>query len=133
MSASWHPDVSGAPTFVNLGRDYPDPGRMTLVIWGNHRAAFPGGSPESSFPTGSTVCATGTVTSYRGVSQIILSAPTEARVLSALVTTHPSYDKPRYDPPYDPGYDPTYDDRGYDPTYDDPGYDQPDPCDVYDC
>ena len=121
MSASWHADVAGAPTFVNLGRDYPDPSRMQLVIWGEHRAAFPGGSPESLFPTGSTVCATGTVTSYRGVPEIILSAPSDTTVVSAPTTTPPTYD--------DPGYDPTYDDPGYD----DPSYDQPDPCDIYDC
>ncbi len=134
MSASWHPEVSGAPTFVNLGRDYPDPGRMQLVIWGEHRAAFPGGGPESSFPTGSIVCASGAVTSYQGVAEIILSAPTEVSVVSTPITPPPSSDDPGYDPTYDdPGYDPTYDDPGYDPTYDDPRYDQPDPCDVNDC
>ena len=32
---------SGEPTFLNVGRDYPDPGRFTVVIWGDDRSAFP--------------------------------------------------------------------------------------------
>lgn len=50
--------------FLNLGRDYPDPARFTIVIWDV-------GGVEH-LPTGTELCATGTVSSYNGVVQIEL-------------------------------------------------------------
>lgn len=32
---SWSsPDVNGDPLFINIGADYPDDSRLTVVIWG---------------------------------------------------------------------------------------------------
>src|SRR3712207_4248623 len=31
---------NGQPTFLNVGRDYPDSGRFTVVIWGDDRDNF---------------------------------------------------------------------------------------------
>ncbi|MBK0421124.1 hypothetical protein JD292_03390 [Leucobacter sp. CSA2] len=50
--------------FLNLGRDYPDPARFTIVLWDV-------GGVEP-LPTGTEVCATGTISSYNGVMQIEL-------------------------------------------------------------
>ena len=50
--------------FLNLGLNYPDPGRFTIVIWDV-------GSVEQ-LPRGTTICTTGKITSYRGVPQIEL-------------------------------------------------------------
>jgi DNA/RNA endonuclease YhcR with UshA esterase domain len=60
---------NGRPTFVDLGRRYPNPGRFTLVIWGRNRMNFPT-APERMFAAGKTVCARGRVSVYRGVPEI---------------------------------------------------------------
>lgn len=51
--------------FLNLGRDYPDPARFTIIIWDV-------GEVER-LPAGTELCATGLVSSYDGVAQIELS------------------------------------------------------------
>jgi hypothetical protein len=60
---------SGRPTFINLGRRYPHPKRVTLVIWGEDRANFPR-APERMFRRGMIVCAQGIPSLFRGVPQI---------------------------------------------------------------
>ena len=63
---------NGQPTFIDLGRRYPNPGRLTLLIWGRSRVNFPT-APERMFRGGTTVCARGRVSLYRGVPEIELS------------------------------------------------------------
>jgi hypothetical protein len=58
---------NGSPTFLNLGVDYPNPRRTTIVIWRENRAAF--GAPERRY-RGHTVCVRGRVDLYRGVPEI---------------------------------------------------------------
>jgi hypothetical protein len=50
--------------FLNLGRDYPDPARFTIVLWdvGGVQA------PQS----GATLCASGVISKYEGVAQMEL-------------------------------------------------------------
>lgn len=50
--------------FLNIGRDYPDPARFTIVLWDV-------GGVES-LPAGTTLCATGPISLYNGVAQIEL-------------------------------------------------------------
>lgn len=50
--------------FLNIGRDYPDPARFTIVLWDV-------GGVES-LPAGTTLCATGPISMYNGVAQIEL-------------------------------------------------------------
>lgn len=38
--ASYQASVTGKPTFVNIGNDFPDTRRLEVVIWGNCRANF---------------------------------------------------------------------------------------------
>ncbi|PCE15576.1 hypothetical protein AUC47_11850 [Microbacterium sp. SZ1] len=51
--------------FLNLGRDYPDVARFTIVLWDV-------GGVES-LPSGTEVCTSGTITNYDGVAQIELN------------------------------------------------------------
>jgi hypothetical protein len=59
----------GRPTFIDLGAAYPNPRRLTILIWGRNRVNFPR-PPERMFRGGQLVCAQGMVSTYRGVSQI---------------------------------------------------------------
>lgn len=52
--------------FVNVGFDYPDPDRFTIVVWDV-------GSIDPIFPS-TMVCATGEVTLYEGVPEIELTS-----------------------------------------------------------
>jgi DNA/RNA endonuclease YhcR with UshA esterase domain len=63
---------SGSPTFIDLEFAYPDARRLTLVIWEEDRGSFPS-APERMFRRGSTVCAQGYVSRYRGAAEIEVS------------------------------------------------------------
>jgi DNA/RNA endonuclease YhcR with UshA esterase domain len=65
------------PTFLNLGKNYPDPSRFTVVIWGRNRTNFPL-TPESYY-YGKNICVNGLITDYQGVAQIEVSAPSQIR------------------------------------------------------
>lgn len=49
-------------TFLNIGRDYPDHQRVTVVIWETY--------PDLDISTGATLCAQGEVDTYEGSPQI---------------------------------------------------------------
>jgi hypothetical protein len=53
--------------FLNIGRDYPDPGRFVIVLWDV-------GAVET-ISAGVMLCAEGQITSYEGVPQIELNDP----------------------------------------------------------
>lgn len=68
---------SGEPTFLNLGKPYPDPDRFTVLIWGDDRQAFIdafGGPPEDIF-LHRDVCVRGLIEYYEGSYEIILRVP----------------------------------------------------------
>ena len=69
---------NGSPTFLNLGRDYPDSRRFTVVIWGRNRSSF--GAPERRY-RGRTICVVGYVSTYRGVPQIEATRRSQIRVV----------------------------------------------------
>jgi hypothetical protein len=66
------------PTFLNLGVNYPNPRRFTVVIWIENRSAF--GRPEARY-RGRTICVRGSVRSYRGVPEIEARSPTQIKVI----------------------------------------------------
>ncbi len=66
---------SGQPTFLNIGRDYPQPNRFTVVIWGENRANFP--QPPESYYLGKTIYVTGLITEYNGVPEIEVEGPSQ--------------------------------------------------------
>jgi hypothetical protein len=61
------------PTFLNVGRDYPDPTRFTVLIWGEDRSNFTT-VPETAY-AGKEICVTGIIQTYKGVPVIIVSYP----------------------------------------------------------
>jgi len=62
---------NGAPTFLNLGVDYPNSRRFTVVIWGRNRSNF--ATPERRY-RGRVICVRGLVRAYRGLPQIHASS-----------------------------------------------------------
>jgi DNA/RNA endonuclease YhcR with UshA esterase domain len=75
VGATFASSSNGQPTFLNLGRDYPDPGRFTVVIWGESRASF--STPPEDAYRGKTICVTGEIESYQGVPQVVVSSPSQ--------------------------------------------------------
>jgi hypothetical protein len=68
---------NGSPTFLNLGVDYPNRRRFTVVIWVENRARF--GAPERRY-RGHTICVRGLVRSYQGLPQIHASSPSQIAI-----------------------------------------------------
>lgn len=66
----------GNPTFVNLDKPYPNQ-VFTILIWGSDYAKF---SPAPSTWEGKRVCATGLISSYRGVPEIIARSAGQVQV-----------------------------------------------------
>ena len=67
-SAHFANRTKGQPTFLNLGKPYPNQ-VFTAVIWGSDRSKF--GSPETSL-NGKQVCVTGRIQLYRGKPEIVV-------------------------------------------------------------
>lgn len=65
----------GQPTFLNLGKPYPNQ-IFTVVIWGRNRAKF--GTPELDYKD-KRICVTGTIDEYRGVPQIEATNPSQLK------------------------------------------------------
>lgn len=59
----------GRPTFINLDGIYPNQ-NFTIVIWGSDRHKF--SLPERRY-NNKKVCATGNISSYRGIPQIVVT------------------------------------------------------------
>ena len=79
VGAMYADSSNGEPTFLNVGLDYPEPNRFTVVIWGDDRAAFPE-APESYYE-GKTIRATGEVSTYEGATQMEVSSPDAIEVV----------------------------------------------------
>ena len=60
--------TSGQPTFLNLGRPYPDSKRFTVIIWGRNRGNFPT-NPENYYYA-KNICVKGLIENYKGSAQI---------------------------------------------------------------
>ena len=71
--------LEGHPTFLNVGVDYPDPARLTVIIWEKDRAAFPE-APEDMY-AGKTIQVTGAVIEYQKAPAIEVSWPDAIEVL----------------------------------------------------
>ncbi len=65
----------GQPTFINVGRSFPEPDRFTVVIWEEHRANFDE-APDRAYD-GETICVTGEIELYEGVPQIEVQRPAQ--------------------------------------------------------
>ena len=73
VDSHWAETSNGRPTFLNIGKPYPDPDRFTVVIWVDDRAAF--SAPPETYYYGKTVNVTGLVEEYKGTYEMIISSP----------------------------------------------------------
>lgn len=73
-SASWAREVGGRPTFLNLGRPYPDQ-LFTVVIWGEDRERFD--APPERRWAGRRVCVAGRITTHEGTPRIVVRRPAQ--------------------------------------------------------
>ncbi|WP_085920423.1 DUF559 domain-containing protein [Halomonas sp. CSM-2] len=67
---TYKPDVNGSPTWIEVGASFPNPDRLTLLIWDNNRPEF--ASQLSQNIIGDDACVMGKVSEYRGDVQIQL-------------------------------------------------------------
>jgi len=79
-SAAYLGRTSGTPTFLDLGRPYPDQ-LFTVVIWGTARGLFED-EPEALFD-GRRICVTGTIVEYKGKPQIVVDDPSQIEIADA--------------------------------------------------
>ena len=69
----------GQPTFLDVGRPYPDPDRFSVVIWGRDRPNF--ANPPEQMYRGRTVCVSGLIDSASGSPGIEVTSPMAIVVL----------------------------------------------------
>lgn len=70
--------TSGRPTFLHLGKPYPQSGRFTAIIWEDNRGKF-SFAPESYY-YGKEICVYGLVELYSGNAQIEVTSPTQITI-----------------------------------------------------
>lgn len=79
--------INGSPTWIDVGRKFPDKNRLQLVIWGENRERF--SLPFMNFKAYEyvehqwdpvEVCVRGKVTLYKGVAQIELKDMSQIRI-----------------------------------------------------
>jgi uncharacterized protein YgiM (DUF1202 family) len=68
IDSNYATSIDGAPTFLDIGKAYPDAGRFTVLIWKNNRANFPE-NPETAY-NGKTICVYGLIQSNTGTAEI---------------------------------------------------------------
>lgn len=68
---------NGQPTFIDLGAAYPSSKRVTIVIWGEDRGAFP--SPPESMYAGKTLYVTGELYVYNNACNIKVTSPSQIK------------------------------------------------------
>ena len=79
VSATFVEDIGREPTFLNIGRPFPDQSRLTVVVWGEDRGQF-SQPPEVAYSPGQEICVSGEVTLFEGVAQIEISSPSALSV-----------------------------------------------------
>ena len=79
VSTVYASDSRGQPTFLNISKPYPDPGRFTVVIWEYDRDNFPF-TPEEEY-NNTTICATGLIETYEGIPQIVADTASDIKII----------------------------------------------------
>ena len=69
----------GSPTFLNLGVDHPDPAGFTVVIFDDHRSAFPF-DPALEYD-GVELCVSGEIRPHKEFVQIEARTPDQITVI----------------------------------------------------
>lgn len=71
-STAWAREVGGEPTYLNLGRPYPDQ-PFTVVIWGEDRSRFD--APPERRWAGRRICVAGRIRTHEGRPRIVIERP----------------------------------------------------------
>jgi hypothetical protein len=69
---------NGLPTFLDLGKRYPDPNRLKIIIWGENRKNFPFNPEQHYFAE--NVCVNGVIEEFEGILQITISDPSQIEI-----------------------------------------------------
>jgi len=69
----------GQPTFLNIGADHPDPAGFTVVIFDDHRNAFPF-DPALEYD-GAEICVTGEIRPHKEFVQMEAQTPDQITVI----------------------------------------------------
>ena len=77
MSTTYATGSKGKPTFLNIGKPYPNQ-EFTVLIWDNNRSKFPQ-SPEKYYE-GKTIAVAGLIVAYQGTPQIEVTSPSQIEV-----------------------------------------------------
>lgn len=77
--ADYRPDVNGGPTFISIGRAFPDPDRFNVVVWEQDRGDFDQ-APEE-LVAGETICVEGPIEEYDGIPQVIARSDDQITVV----------------------------------------------------
>ena len=77
-SAKYASRSQGRPTFLNIGRAYPDRSRVQAVIWGQDRGKWLQ-PPETKY-AGKTITVRGKVVLYQGVAEVSVATPRQISV-----------------------------------------------------
>ena len=72
-------EFTSQPTFINIGQPFPDPARLTVVVWGRDRDRFPQ-PPEVAYAAGQEICVSGEVSLFEGIAQIEINSPSAVSV-----------------------------------------------------
>jgi len=78
VGAYFATSTNGQPTFLNIGKEYPDPERFTALIWGRDLENFPFNPDEYYF--GKTICVQGFVEEYQGTLEIEVTDPEQIEI-----------------------------------------------------
>ncbi len=76
--ANYAAQTTGKPTYLDLGRAYPDPARVSVLIWGESREKF-STPPEIAYKD-KPICVTGVIKLYRGLVEIEVKAATQIQI-----------------------------------------------------
>jgi DNA/RNA endonuclease YhcR with UshA esterase domain len=77
VSTKYATGSTGKPTFLNIGLDYPNPNRFTVVIWVEYRGNFTV-APEVLY-AGKTIYVTGTIKPYQGSTEMEVESPSQIK------------------------------------------------------
>ena len=78
IGATYASGSNGKPTFLNVGKDYPDPARFTVLIWGENRGKF-SPAPEIQYK-GKTIYVYGLIELYKGSPEIVITSPSQIQI-----------------------------------------------------
>lgn len=94
LASKSRPELNGSPTWLDVGRVFPDRNRLTVIVWGKNLSNFNAQELDAEYWFQSVfhekayalICIQGTVTEFRGVPQI------ELKDLSQLsIAFHPQF------------------------------------------